>query len=548
MTVIANGSSSSVTNRPEPLLVDLAALGLLPALPSAYLAGRDLDLLAPLRFLSQGTLPDLPSVPAPAGRRELAQALAGANQGYGHPAAEEMARRLADPATRVVITGQQPGLFGGPLYTFSKMVAAARWAATLEAAGEPAVAVFWVATEDHDFAEVASTTVLTSEGPRVFDLGADPEPLVPVGMRTLGPEINRVLEALAAANPGALQADWIATLGRWYRPEARFGEAFCRLLVHLLGPRCPLLLDAMHPALKAAERPLLKRLVERRREIEAASAERDAEIERRGYPLQVSPQRGASPLFLLHRGERRRIEWRGEDGFSLRGRGEVDGSVTELLRTIDENPGVVSPGVLARPAVQDAILGSCLQVLGPGEISYMAQVAPVYPLLEVAPPTLALRPQTLLLEPKQIERLEESGLALADLLVDRQSLDHIRVVRAGNDFVTPVREEIEAALAALEAPALAIDPNLERPLGKTREQVLRALDLFTEKAASAAARRDEVQTRRIEQLRDICLPFGKLQERTVSTAYMGGRYGPRLAESYWEQMELDPTHLQVISP
>jgi uncharacterized protein YllA (UPF0747 family) len=304
----------------------------------------------------------------------------------------------------------------------------------------------------------------------------------------------------------------------------------------------------MHPALKAAERPLLKRLVERRHEVEAASAERDAEIERRGYPLQVSPQRGASPLFLLHRGERRRIEWQGEDGFALRGRNEAGGSIAELLRTIDENPGVVSPGVLARPAVQDAILGSCLQVLGPGEISYMAQVAPVYPLLEVAPPTLALRPQTMLLEPKQVERLAESGLTLADLLGDRQSLDHIRSVRAGNDFVTPVRAEIEAALTALEAPALAIDPNLERPLGKTREQILRALDLFAEKAAAAAARRDEVQTRRIEQLRDLCLPFGKLQERTISTAYMGGRYGPRLAASYWEQMELDPIHLQVISP
>jgi len=550
MTVLTNGSPVSAPEvaRPAELEVDLAALGLLPPLPTAYLAGRDLDLLAPLRFLAPGTLPETAAIPAPAGRRELAAALAVTNHSYGHPAADELSRRLADPATRVIVTGQQPGLLGGPLLTFSKMVAAARWAAALEAAGEPAIAVFWVATEDHDYAEVASTSVLTAEGPRTFDLGPDPEPLVPLGMRALGPEITRVLEALAAANPGALQAEWVATLGRWYRPDSRFASPFCCLLAHLLGPRCPLLLDAMHPVVKAAERPLLKRLVEQRHEVEAASLARDTEIERRGYPLQVNPQRGASPLFLFRHGGRRRIEWRGRDGYVLRGREDEAGSVAELLRTIDENPGVVSPGVLARPAVQDAILGTCLQVLGPGEVSYMAQVAPVYPLLEVAPPTVALRPQALVLEPKQVERLAESGLRLADLLGDRQRLDRARAARVGGDFVAPVRQEVEAALATLVAPARAVDPTLERPWEKTREQILRTLDLFADKVVAAAARRDEVQNRRVDQLRDTCLPGGKLQERVISTAYFGGRYGPRLAESFWEQLELDPLHLQVISP
>jgi bacillithiol biosynthesis cysteine-adding enzyme BshC len=550
MAKMANGPSPTLARRPARplnLAVDLAALGLLPPLPSAYLAGRDLDLLAPLGFLAAGKLPEL-SPNAPAGRRELAEALGVANRGYGHPAADDLARRLADPATRVVVTGQQPGLLGGPLYTFSKMIAAARFAAAIEAAGEPAVAVFWVATEDHDYAEVASTTVLTADGPRAFDLGPDPEPLVPVGMRTLGPAITAVLEGLAALFPGELHADWFRTLGRWYRPEARFGEAFCRLLVHLLGPRCPLLLDAMHPTLKAAERPLLKRLVERRHEVEAAAAARDAWIESRGYPLQVSPQRGASPLFLFHRGQRRRIEWRGDDRFALRGSPDGGGSIAELLRTIDENPGVVSPGVLARPALQDAALGTCLQVLGPGEVSYMAQVAPVYPLLEVSPPTIALRPQVMVLEAKQIDRLGASGLTLADLLGSRQELDRARGTQAGGGFVAPIRQEVEAALATLRAPALGLDPGLLRPWEKTREQVLRALDLFADKATVTAARRDEVANRRVEQLRAACMPGGKLQERVLSTAFFGDRFGPRLAESFWEQMELDPVHLQVISP
>jgi bacillithiol biosynthesis cysteine-adding enzyme BshC len=547
--VTANAPSSPAIHDSDLLQVDLAAAHFLAPLPAAWLAGRDLDLLKPLRFLGPGGLPPLPPPPKTMDpRRELAAALAVANRGYGHPAADRLAARLADPAVRVVVSGQQPGLLGGPLYTLAKMVAVSRWAAALEAAGEPAVAVFWVATEDHDWAEVSSTVVLGPDGPRSFDLGVDPEPLVPVGMRTFGPGIEEVLRGIGEAVPGERYADWLRALGQWYRPDARFGEAFCRLTAHLLGPRCPLLLDAMLPALKAAERPWLRRLVERRGRLEEELAKRDAAIETRGYPLQVSPQRGASPLFLFRHGGRRRIEWRGEDGFALRGREDGGGTVVELLEAIEENPGVVSPGVLARPAIQDAVLGTTIQVVGPGELSYMAQAGVTHAVLEVEPTLVALRPQTLVLETKQAQRLEELGLPLATLLGDRGALDRWLAERDGGDLVGPVRRRVEEALAGLRGPAVAADPGLERPFEKTREQILHALDLFGEKAVAAAARKNDVVSRRVQQLRDACVPLGKLQERVVSSAHYPGKYGPDLAEGYWSQMELDAAHLQVINP
>lgn len=544
----ANVSSSSATSRPDVLRVEMAAAGLLPSMPSAYLAGRDLDLLSPLRFLPPGGMPSGPALPG--ARRELAEALAVANRGYGNSQADLLARRLADPATRVIVTGQQPGLLGGPLYAFSKMVAASRWAAELEANGEPAVAVFWVATEDHDWAEVASATVPTSEGPTTFGLGPDPEPLTPLGMRTLGPAIEEVLRGLAEAVPGERYAEWVRTLGAWYRPDARFGEAFCRLMARLLGPRCPLLMDSMLPALKAAQRPWLRRLVERRHDIEEALVRREAEIQARGHGLQVSPQRGLSPLFLLSRGERRRIEWRGEDGYGLRGRedGDTGGTTAELLRIVGENPGVVSPGVLARPAIQDAVLGTYVHLLGPGELSYMGQAAAVHGVLEVEAPWVALRPQALVVEPHQVEKVKEVGVPLADLLGDRQRLDRALAEQEGGDFVGPVRQRIEQALQELDVPALAVDPNLERPLEKTRDQILRALDTFADKAVSSSARRNEVRNRRVQQLRESCLPGGKPQERVIASAHFQGKYGERLVQSFWEQMGLDPRVLQIVCP
>ena len=490
---------------------------------------------------------------APPARRALAEGLRTANRAYGNPAADRLSDRLADPATRVVVAGQQAGLLGGPLYTLAKMVATARWAAALEAAGAPSVAVFWVATEDHDYREVASATVLAPDGPRSFDLGDDPAPLTPVGARTLGPGIEALLAGIRAAVPGGRYAAWLDRLAGWYRPDARFGEAFCKLMADLLGERCPLLLDAMHPVVKAAERPLLARLVERREAVAAAEAAAAGRIEGRGYPLQVAAQPGASPLFLLHRGERRRVEWR-DGGYRLRGgeeTGSAAGSVADLAAIVADNPAVVSAGVLARPAVQDAILGTSLQVLGPGELSYMAQAAALYPVLEVAPPRVTLRPQLLVVESHLVDQIAGLGISLAELLGDRAGLDHRLAGRDGADLLSAAgasRRRLAALLDEMAGPAVAADPDLERPWRKTREQIEGALDRFADKRVAAAARADEVRTGRVERLRGTLLPGGRPQERVVSTAHFPGKYGEEFVEALWEQMELDGGALQVVTP
>ncbi len=528
--------------RPGDLSLD--ELGLLGPLPSALLAGRDLDLLAPLRFLRPGKLPEGP--PPAADRTALAAALAAANRGYGHPAADRLAAKLAAPETRVVVTGQQPGLFGGPLYAFSKAVTAARWAEALEAAGQPAVAVFWVATEDHDWAESATATVLTSGGPRTFDLGPDPSPLAPLGLRPLGPGVEAVLAEIEALGGGPGWAEEWRRVASLSRPEAGFGEAFSALLVRFLGERCPLLLDSQLPALKEAERPWLKLLIERRTAVESAYEAADARVGERGYRLQVAPQRGVSPLFLLEEGARRRIAWRGESEYALRGSERPAAPLAELLAILEAEPERVSPGVLARPAIQDAVLGTTLQVLGPGEMSYMAQTAAVYPVLGIEAPWTTLRPQVVVLEERHCGWLAGLGLELADLFAPETELDRKLVARHGGEIAAPLRALVERELAALREQALAVDRNLESPWQKTRDTIDRALATFSDKATAAAARADGETRRRVEQLRAVCLPGGKLQERAIATASFFARYGDRFADAFWEQVELDAERLQIV--
>jgi bacillithiol biosynthesis cysteine-adding enzyme BshC len=544
-----NASSSSVTNPADgrPPALDLVAEDLLPPLPKAFLAGRDLDLLAPLTFLAPGSLA-LPPAPV-VERRALATALGVANEAYGHPSAARLAAKLADPKTRVVVTGQQPGLFGGPLLTLTKMAAAVRWAEELEKAGEPALAVFWVATEDHDWDESTAAAFPGPAGLVRASLGPDPDPLLPLGMRTLGPGIAEAFAAWAEATPGEAADAWRDAVARAHRPEARFGEAFSRLAVAIFGARAPLLLDALLPAVKAAERPFLRRLVEDRATLEAEQAEADARVAARGFSHQVTPQRGASPLFLLRGGARRRIAWSADgESYTLRGGDGELRPVAELLDTIDDNPSVVSPGVLARPAIQDAILGTSLFVLGPGEMSYLPQAVAAYRVLGLAAPAVALRPQIAILDPRELRWLAELSLPLGALFGPGDDL--ARHLASAEDLarLAATRDVVLAALEEMAAPALALDASLDRPFEKTRENVLRSLDTFAEKVTAAAARRDEVRTRRAERLRAAGRPEGQLQERIVTAAHFPGRYGPRFADALLEQLALDGRLLQVIVP
>ena len=546
MALTASGSSSSPTRTAETRVVPAA----LPPLPAAWLAGRDEHLLRPLRLHRGGaeTLADLPPAPR-VERGELAAGLERANRSYGHGRAADLAARLADPATRVVVAGQQPGLFGGPLYTLLKMVAAARFAAALDAAGQPAVPVFWVATEDHDWDEAAWAGVWTSDGARRLTLGSDPHGLVPLGMRTLGDGVAAALAELAALFPFEPYASWTATLGRWYRPDARFGEAFCRVAAALMGDRCPLLLDAQLPELKAAERPLLRRLVERRQEAAAALAGADAAITASGYPLQVHPQPGTSPLFVLAGMERRRIAWEGGDPASGAWHARGDGgprALEELLATIDGNPTAVSPGVLARPALQDAALGTSLQIMGPGELSYLAQSAPLYDLLGVAAPAVALRPRALLLDERQLATLADLDVPPHLLLGPEAELERTLAGRGAADPVAPVAARVIAELDALRDPALAVDANLERPWEKTRETVQHALERFAEKVTRARSQREDVGGRRLHALRSYLLPEGTLHERLLAGAHFRGRFGEAVVDQIWEQLDLGATGVQLL--
>jgi uncharacterized protein YllA (UPF0747 family) len=367
-------------------------------------------------------------------------------------------------------------------------------------------------------------------------------------MRTLGPTLAGAFDALRELYPTAVEGDAWRLLESSYRPDARFGEAFAKLLVGVLGERAPLLVDSMLPALKQAQRPWLARAVERRHEICARLGARAAEVAATGHALQVEDDRIASPLFVIHGRERRRVLWEGPEAFVLRGVDAPPRPAAALLEVIDDNPAAVTPGVLLRPVVQDATLGTALQLMGPGELAYLTQASALYDQLEVAAPHVALRPQIMVLDRKQRGHLDDLGLSLDELLRDERSVFALLDRGGPSERVEALRATTLGELDRMKREIAALDVNLERPFEKTREHIDRALELFAGKVSASAVRRDQTVRSRTEALRAACLPRGAPQERVLSVAHFILRYGLDFGRGVLDQLDVESDAVQIVDP
>lgn len=529
----------------------------------AFLADEQRHLLRPLRWLDPPGDPDGPPERAAIdceGRARLAQSLRTANEELGHPRAREFADLLAEGATEVVVTGQQAGLFGGPLYALNKALAATLWARRLTASGRPCVPIFWVASEDHDFDEVRSADL----GWRTVAIAALEESTRPVALRTVDRRLAREIAAAVSDCAASLDAPpflegAMALAQECYREGESWASGFERLLVRLLGEHCPLILDSTDPVLRGLQAPRVLDLLDRLPAAVEALAAREREITDAGFGLQVSSCQGEGdevslPFFLLRDGCRHRVvvgDLGGEVTYRLRGRDE-SGSLQDLREAIESVPASLSPSALLRPILQDAALGTTLQILGPGEIAYVGQAAPLYSCLGIEAPTIALRPQAVVVPRRLSEHLADLGRRGLETPAVLGAWDRIeaelarRADEGALQTLVATRGEIERLLGELRLRTVALDPTLESPCDKTRDHVLRGIDKLGSKIEHVAAQRDGVLRGRIERVRDFVVPGGRLQERKLCSLWLIAQFGPDAVGNLASALELDPRHLQII--
>lgn len=424
--------------------------------------------------------------------------------------------RLAHPASRVVVTGQQAGLLGGPAYSVHKAADAALLARQLDREEAPVVAVFWVASQDHDAAEVASTTLL-DHSEQIHRLTLDLPSGVPVGRIPWRAEwtaqVRALLEAFDA--PAEHKAAVLARVEQALGLGGSYADVFARLIHGLLASAGLLVLDPLHPALARLMAPAIAReladpLASSER-IEAAAAR----LTQAGYVPQLRRPAGATNLFLEEDdGGRRLLRFDGKQFQTA----ERPYTREDLLARLDADPSRLTPAAGLRPAVQDTLLPTLAFVVGPGEIAYGAELREVYPLHGLAQPLLWPRLSVTWLEPNVARLLRRLGASAAEVQRDPEGVlgRSLAAERRAGALSLRRLEDLEEQLRALSDELGALDPTLEGAAERTRRRTLGRVAHLQTLAARALARAEDERSGQLTRLKKHLLPLGIPQEREMN--------------------------------
>jgi len=449
-----------------------------------------------------------------------------------NPASPAM-ERLAQPGTLAVATGQQVGLFSGPAYTIYKALHAARLAAWLTAQGMPAVPVFWLATEDHDFAEVDHTWVFNAEHqPLKLTMHRQPGAQPVGGVELTAPPIDELRAALAGL-PFADEA--VSLVAGTYLPGRTMGQAFGDLLRRLLARFDIPHVDPMLPAFRELAAPVLRSAVEQAAELTAAVLERNRELEAAGYHAQVHVEPQNAFFFLLENGKR--LALRRHDGdYQVNGRRFTTAELAARAATL-------SPNALLRPVVQDSILPTVATILGPAEAAYIAQSEVLYSRILGRMPVTVPRAGFTIFDNLSQKRMERYGLSLANFFHGKEALrERVAAALIPPDLTIRTHEtlaDIDSAVERLRARLLAFDPTLEKSLATSARKIRYQGAKIQAKTAREAMRRDQRASRDADSLSGLVYPERHLQERLYSILPFVARHGLDVIDHLYESIQLD---------
>jgi uncharacterized protein YllA (UPF0747 family) len=458
------------------------------------------------------------AVPAPS----LVNALIESNLRWNHDIAAE-ALRWATGETFTVIAGQQVGFAGGPIYTLAKLAGMLKLKRDNEAKGIPTTVFFWLATEDHDFAEVATLALPKREAKQQLDLTT---------LRARRPDSRRVVGAMPV--PEELTQSLIEYLDiprpAWLREGITFRDSFAELLASAVDEKF-IMVDALLPELRRAGQPLFGGILAKWDDIQRELSIRSSALESAGYAPQVVPRDG-EPYTLL---------------FELDERG--DRELIENPRPL-ASPEQTSTSALTRPLLQDFVLQPDLFVGGPSEVAYYAQIAPLHDLLGVPMPRVALRAHELL-APKRIMRtiarydirIEEIFAGADALLATREPAG----VREVEDLAAEARRALIEKVVRIGEIALPAEHALARAINRSIGHIEYHFDKLTERAIRGLARKDRERYAAVRDLVSTLVPDGSPQDRVTGWFGFWNEHGRHLIDRMIDEATQDEDVCKVVS-
>lgn len=458
---------------------------------------------------------------------------------------------LRESETVAVITGQQAGLFSGPLFTIYKALTAIKLATELSKEGQKAIPIFWIASEDHDYKEVSHFKVINRDGQltTISHQAQGELDLTPVGNLRISEEVIENINSLLSSLPQSEFIDeLIKDLKDSYSANLGFAEGFARLLAKIFSNYGVVLLDAQDKNLKPIASPIFETVLHKSKEIAQSLVNRSQILEKSGYHAQVHTSLDMVPLFLLENNHRLALRQQDEQ-FSLKHSSQTYTS-NQLLDKLHNDPTLFSPSVLLRPIVQDYLLPTVAYIGGPAEVAYFAQISAIYPLFPVEFPVIIPRAGFTIIPNRENNLLKKWELNFTDLFAGLEHTKHqvIEHLLDKNTISTFDETEllINQQLDKLSDNLLKVDPTLAEALKGGREKIFYQLHHLKTRFINTNAKREETLVRQIEKLFTLLYPNKNLQERELNIYYFLARYGYDFTNTIYKNLDLDFTAHKIL--
>ena len=428
----------------------------------------------------------------------------------------------------VVVTGQQVGLFGGPALALFKVASALALTKQVQALGVECVPVFWLASEDHDLAEVNQSLLLTPDL-QLASFAANTSGVAgaPVASIRFAEGTNETVARAADLLGESLAADY---LRESYTEGTSFSDAYAKLYTRLFGDYGLILLTPSDTDLHRIAAPLFADAARRSAELDEAILARNRELSSAGYHEQVKVTAESTPLFALVDGARIPIH-RSNGQFKV-GRELV--SAEELQRRIEASPEQFSANVLLRPVLQDYWLPTLAYIGGPAEIAYFAQAAVVYEKLLGRVTPIVSRMSATLIEPRIERLLTKYHVDLPEMFHGECELRDCIAARALPPELKQnfgdARDAVNEAMQRVSSSLQQLDSTLVEAATRATSKMQYQINRLEKRAAQAELRRSEIITRHTAQIENSLYPRKTLQEREIAGLYFHAKYGPQLVD------------------
>jgi len=452
-------------------------------------------------------------------------------------------KKLIQDKACAVVTGQQIGLFSGPLYTIFKALTAIKLAGFLNQNSVGCfVPIFWLASDDHDFAEINHITLLDKEN-RVEDIqykGHSSNLKIPVSKIVLSAEISNCIQQLNdLTHDSEFKPEILSQLATAYQPGRSFVEAFAQWMTRLFKSYGLIFIDAAHPDLKDLGKDVFYTEIAQNSPSTQCVLETSHKLTQKNYSTQIQLHEGILNLFLAE-DERYTIQF-GDDGYSIKGRPQTF-KKDELLQLLEKQPHKFSPNVLMRPLYQDTLLPTVAYVGGLSEVAYFAQMKEVYQRYNLPMPIIYPRKSLMLIEQKVGKALKTYSLKVQDIWrnVDAKINEIVKgkIPKSIDKAFQTTASHLDKDLTDIKQETLAFEPTLEKSVDLTIRKIHHQISLLEKKILKASKKQNTIMTQRIRLAKCSLYPNQRLQERVFNITPFLIKYGFTLMERLYQAVDI----------